>query len=59
MNELEKDYLITIVSTSVGLAAVTFAYYQTTLEHWIIAGFSGALLMGFLTDTVDLLNERM
>ena len=57
MNESEVSYVVEIIAVLSGLAAMTFAYYQTTLEHWIIAGFSGAFLMGILITIVNLLKE--
>ena len=59
MNEPQVSYVVGIIAGLSGLAAMTFAYYQTTLEHWFIAGSSGALLMGILIITVNLLQERV
>jgi len=59
MNESEVSYVVLIIAGLSGLAAMTFAYYQTTIEHWFIAGSSGALLMGILINSINLLQERV
>ena len=57
MSESEPNYVVIMIAVLSGLATMTFAYYQTTLDHWIIAGFSGALLMIILLTTVNFLQE--
>jgi len=57
MSGSEPNYVVMMFAVLSGLAIMGFAYYQTTLDHWIIAGFSGAFLMGILIIIVNLLQE--